>query len=192
MIVISNPTAIPNEITQIKKLFSAGLNCFHLRKPHLDIVQMSQFLEKIGLENHSKIVLHQHFSLTNYFNIHQIHWNTDLRSQLDPADFKSLSLSTSTHSIAEFNGLSRDFKKAFISPIYPSISKTNYQVNTNWELELAKRSNYHTKLIALGGIGPLTIPSLNSFAFDDFALLGTIWNTEQGYKNFKICQQFVL
>lgn len=192
MIVISNPTAIPNEITRIKKLFSAGLNCFHLRKPHLDIGQMSLLLEKIGLENHSKIVLHQHFSMTNYFNIHQIHWNTTLRSQLDPSDFKSLSLSTSTHSIAEFNNLSSDFQKAFISPIYPSISKSNYQVNTNWELELAKRSNYHTKLIALGGISPITIQFLRSYAFDDFALLGTIWSTEHGFKNFKTCQQFVL
>ncbi|MBW3518594.1 thiamine phosphate synthase [Flavobacterium sp. NKUCC04_CG] len=192
MIVISNPTAIPNEITRIKELFAAGLNCFHLRKPQLTAKQLSLLLEQIGLENHSKIVLHQHFSLTNYFNIHQIHWNTDLRSQLDPSYYKSLSLSTSTHSIAEFNGLSKDFKKAFISPIFPSISKTNYQVDTNWKLELAKRSNYHTKLIALGGISPLTIPSLNSYAFDDFALLGTIWNTEQGYKNFKTCQQFVL
>lgn len=190
MIVISNPTAVPNEITRINQLFSAGLSCLHLRKPHLDIVQMSQLLEKIGLENHSKIVLHQHFSLTNYFNIHQIHWNTTLRSQLDPSDYKSLSLSTSTHSIAEFNRLSSDFKKAFISPIYPSISKFDYQVNTNWKLELAKRSNYHTKLIALGGISPLTIQSLLPYTFDDFALLGTIWNTEQGYKNFKICLQF--
>ncbi|MCP1996862.1 thiamine phosphate synthase [Flavobacterium sp. HSC-61S13] len=190
MIVISNPTAVPNEITRINQLFSAGLSCLHLRKPHLDAVQLSQLLAKIGLENHSKIVLHQHFSLTNYFNIHQIHWNTALRSQLDPSDFKSLSLSTSTHSIAEFNSLSSDFKKAFISPIYPSISKANYQVNTNWKLELAKRSNYHTKLIALGGITPLTIQSLLPDTFDDIALLGTIWNTEQGYNNFKICQQF--
>ncbi len=192
MIVISNPTAIPNEITRIKKLFAAGLNCFHLRKPQLTAKQLSLLLEQIGLENHSKIVLHQHFTLTNYFNIHQIHWNTALRSQLDPSDFKSLSLSTSTHSIAEFNSLSSDFKKAFISPIYPSISKTNHQVNTNWKLELLERSNYHTKLVALGGISPLTIQSLLPFAFDDFALLGTIWNTEHGFKNFKICQQFVL
>lgn len=79
-----------------------------------------------------------------------------------------------------------------MSPVFKSISKENYDRNINWSTEIKKRSNFKTKLIGLGGIQAENIHQAMEMDFDDVALLGTIWNSEQPIKNFELCQQIVL
>jgi thiamine-phosphate pyrophosphorylase len=56
------------------------------------------------------------------------------------------------------------------------------------EKAFAKRTNLKTKLVALGGIS-LKIEKTFQLGFDDVALLGSIWNTNQPIQNFKLCQK---
>ncbi|GAA4761168.1 MULTISPECIES: thiamine phosphate synthase [Flavobacterium] len=189
MIVITNPIAVSNETNIIHSLFENGLELLHVRKPDYSETEMISFLTAVGSDYKKKLVLHSHHHLANEFGISRIHYtqkdrNTDLMIH-NPA-FKS----TSAHSVEEFNTL-ENFDYAFLSPVHPSISKSGYVSPENLLESVKNRTNFSTKLIALGGISPENISETLKKGFDDVALLGTLWNSTNTLENFKKCQQVV-
>jgi thiamine-phosphate pyrophosphorylase len=194
MIVITNPSFVANEISNIASLFEEGLSLLHIRKPDFSEMEMAQFIHQIKLELRSKLVLHNHHELAEDFGIIRIHFSEkDRRNSVNyPARFsKSCRYATSTHSIEDFNVLENDFEYAFLSPVFKSISKENYYPKENLFAALKSRTNHSTKCIALGGIDSENIKKTLENGFDDVALLGTIWNNEDPVKQFKLCQQIV-
>lgn len=212
MLLISNPTTVANEINTIHSLFENGLALFHLRKPDFSILEMKAFVNAIGLEFRSQLVLHSHHQLADELGINRLHFTTKDRVRNNPVRVISTAthsteknranpvrvpnpdrvISTATHSIEEFNGLESCFEYAFLSPVYPSISKENYFSEKNLLDEIKKRTNFQTKIIALGGISAANALKTIENGFDDFALLGTIWNSKTPIENFKLCQQIGL
>lgn len=191
MIIISNPIAVANEIKTVHALFENGLELFHIRKPEFSEEEMKAFVTAIGLEFRNRLVLHSYHHLAKEFGINRIHFSSTNR----PDNFQKaegFTVSTSTHSIEEFNALSEDFGYAFLSPVFKSISKENYEPKTNWATEIKKRINFQTKLIGLGGIQDTNLHQALQLGFDEVALLGSIWNSENPIQNFKLCQQIVL
>jgi thiamine-phosphate pyrophosphorylase len=200
MIVLSNPTAIANEINVIHSLFEEGLQLFHVRKPDYSLKEMISFVEQISPEFRSRLVLHSHHESIENFKINRIHFTEEKRKNdlgfptrfTKPCRSKNIVLSTSTHSITDFNLLAPEFEYAFLSPVYPSISKENYLPKTDLFEAINNRTNVKTKLVALGGINSENIEKTLATGFDNVALLGTIWNAENPIKNFKSCQKIVL
>jgi thiamine-phosphate pyrophosphorylase len=196
MIIISNPTAIAiaiaNEISTIHSLFESGLDLFHVRKPAFSASEMKDFVNSIGLEFRNKLVLHSHHHLAEELGINRIHFTSTNRPDTFSKASEFKTISTSTHLIEEFNSLSKDFDYAFLSPVYPSISKENYLPKKDLFEEIKNRTNFNTKLIALGGIEAQNIKKTLDAGFDDIALLGTIWNSKTPIENFKLCQKIVL
>lgn len=193
MIVISNQDEIMNEINIIHALFENGMELFHIRKPDYSKDKMQSFISKINSKYHSKLVLHQYHDLTEEFQIKRLHFTEKDRLTIPDRFLKPVRyFSTSVHSITDFNDLPNDFDYAFLSPIYPSISKENYVPTENAFEEIKKRTIWHIKLIALGGISVDNIEKTINNGFDDIALLGTIWNSKNPIENFKKCQQIVL
>ncbi|MNL11212.1 thiamine-phosphate pyrophosphorylase [compost metagenome] len=192
MIVITNPSAISGEISIIDSLFEEGLSLLHIRKPDFSEVEMCHFINQIKVEFRSNLVLHSHHQLAKDFGINRIHFSEKERkySPNFPARFsKPCRYSTSTHSIEDFNSLEKDFDYAFLSPVFKSISKENYQPEKDLFEALKSRTNFKTKVIALGGIDRENIKKTLEKGFDDVALLGSIWNSENPVKQFKLCQQ---
>ena len=194
MIVISNPTEIVNETNIIHALFEEGMELCHIRKPNYSIEELRSFLSAINSSYYSKLVLHQHHELAEEFQIKRLHFTEKERltkpvKLSKPDNYKFLS--TSVHSIEDFNELSDAFDYAFLSPVYPSISKQNYRPTKNTFEEIKKRNNQHTKLIALGGISHEDIEEVLCNGFDDFALLGSIWKAKNPVKNLKKCLKIV-
>src|SRR5207248_661643 len=114
----------------------------------------------------------------------------------DGSESNDIIKSTSVHSINYFNDLNpksiHKFDYAFLSPIYPSISKPEYSSKINLAETIKQRTNFSTKLIALGGITSENIKTIFENGFDDAAILGTIWASNNPIENFKRCQQIVL
>tara|TARA_R110000868_G_scaffold25380_6_gene98977 strand:- start:6175 stop:6765 length:591 start_codon:yes stop_codon:yes gene_type:complete len=191
MIVITNPIPIVNEINIIHSLFESGLELLHVRKPDYSEEEMTAFLSKIELRYRSKLVLHQQHQLSNNFGINRIHFTENKRTQLSitSGQFAALTRSTATHSIEDFNSLNTRFEYAFLSPVYPSISKPDYASNVNHLETIKHRLNFKTRLVALGGISSKNIKETYRVGFDEVALLGTIWNSTNPIENFKLCQQ---
>ena len=189
MIVITNPIPIANEINTIHSLFESGLELLHVRKPNYTEEEMIAFLSKIELKHCSKLALHQHHNLAEDFGINRIHFTETKRFQLRITADQFIE-STSTHSIEDFNSLNTGFNYAFLSPIYQSISKPNYVSRMNLIETVKQRTNFKTKLVALGGVSSKNIKETYKLGFDSVALLGTIWNSKNPIENFKLCQQF--
>lgn len=200
MIVITNPIPIANEISTIHSLFENGLELLHIRKPNFAETEMKQFLSEINHNYWKHLVLHNHHHLASAFGINRIHFSESERKKtlmlfgkfsFETYKTKGFHLSTSVHGMEDFNTLDNAFEYAFLSPIFPSISKDNYSSKTDLFEAIKNRTNYETKLIALGGIESKNITQALENGFDDVALLGTIWNQNNPIENFKLCQQIV-
>ncbi|AXB56455.1 thiamine phosphate synthase [Flavobacterium fluviale] len=195
MIVITNSFAVADEIKIVNYLFEEGLALLHIRKPDFSELEMAQFIHQIKLDFRDRIVLHNHHALAEDFGINRFHFSEKERKNTtdSPARFSKPSrYSTSTHSIKDFNSLGSNFDYAFLSPVFKSISKENYLPKKDLFEEIKSRTNYKTKVIALGGIDSQKIQKVLLNGFDDIALLGGIWNHENPLKQFKLCQQIAL
>jgi len=191
MIVITNPSAIANEISIIDSLFEEGLSLLHIRKPGFSAFEIAQFIQQIKLEYRSKLALHNHHNLAEDFGINRIHFSEKERKNSFLTDRNQKIFSTSTHAIEDFNALENDFDYAFLSPVFTSISKENYYPKQNLFEALKRRTNFNTKVIALGGISDENIKKTLENGFDDVAVLGAVWNHEHPIKQFKLCQKIV-
>ena len=200
MIVITSPIPITNEIDTIHSLFESGLELIHIRKPDFSAAEMRSFLSEIKSDLREQLVLHSHHHLASAFGINRIHFSESERKKtlllfgkfpFETYKTKGFHLSTSVHSMKDFNTLDDAFEYAFLSPVFPSISKEKYSSETDLFEDIKNRTNYKTKLIALGGIESKNAEQALENGFDNVALLGTIWNQNNPIENFTSCQKIV-
>ena len=192
MIVITNPFSIENEFQILHQLFEEGLELVHVRKPTYSEKEMRSFLSCIEDKFYSKLVLHEQHHLAHEFNINRIHLKEKNRVEVSENFQKTVSyLSTSVHNINDFNELPPYFDSAFLSPVFESISKEGYGKNSNILETIVHRTNFNTKLVALGGINENNIKIALDSGFDSVALLGSIWLNDHPIQKFKKCQKIV-
>ena len=202
-ILISSPQAIENEWEILSELFRKGLQRFHLRKPHWDKNQYQKALEKIDTAFHQRIIIHDFPILAQDFGLGGIHLKEGVRKGLDVETWEeilkhkkanSLSLSTSVHSLGDWNQLNEAFEYAFLSPVFDSLSKKGYRASKDWQHPILRHSR--SKAIALGGIDVDKISQLHSWNYDGLAALGAVWNHPsqaivRTLKLIKACQEHV-
>jgi thiamine-phosphate pyrophosphorylase len=198
MIVISNPISVTNEINTIHSLFEEGMLLFHVRKPSFGDLDLKQFISEIKPNYRDNLVLHSHHHTASALGIKRIHFSESERKTallhqnralFETYKSKGFQLSTSVHTIENFNTLEGHFDYAFLSPVFPSISKGNYASKIDLFEEIKKRENFSTQLVALGGMDFNTIHQTLENGFDSVAVLGTIWNSNYPIENFKLCQR---
>lgn len=174
-IVITSPDAVPGEVSFIERLFDHGMDLLHLRKPEADETTYAHLLDAIPEPWHNRIVLHDHFQLTERFALHGVHLNR--RNPLPPALWQG-SCSASCHSLSEVTAQKPYRDYLFLSPIFNSISKAGYTAAFPEEtlLEAALQGIIDQQVIALGGITATHISLLHQWHFGGAAFLGDIWN----------------
>lgn len=179
-IIISNPVSLPGETAIINELFDDGLELLHVRKPGYPEPEYRSLIENIKPVFHKRLVLHQFHAIAEEFDIHRLHFpEQQCRETTDWEQYSRFILSTAVHSIEDFNALPDWFEYAFLSPVFPSISKVGYVSEKNLLEEVKKRTNFHTKLVALGGIAFENGQRAIENGFDNVAMLGAIWEKKQ-------------
>lgn len=174
LIVLSPPETVPQEIQAVGSLFEAGMTIFHIRKPHYSLEALRTYLQRLPPEFYPHCVLHQHHALAHEFPIRGIHFSSKTTpSQLE--QLPHLTYSVSLHQLSQLYGLPSFINYAFLSPIFPSLSKTGYQ-NPDLLTEIRQTSLPPSPaLIALGGIEPKHIPLCITAGFVGVAVLGYLW-----------------
>ena len=87
LIVITRPEFIDSEAEKIVALFSEkGVDLVHIRKPGSSPDQVRSLLLGIPQQFHSRLVLHDHFSLAVEFGLYGVHLNS--RNPLPPENWK--------------------------------------------------------------------------------------------------------
>jgi len=193
LIVISSPVAVADEPTILNKLFAAGLEILHLRKPDAPAEEIAALLNQINPIYYPRIALHQHHGLAEQFGINRLHFPEQERQRLGLSDWQKrqaagYKLSTSVHQPEKVKILPPVFEYVFFSPVFTSISKPGYQPVISDDYYL-KAENKPLPVIALGGIKANKINQVRKMNFDGAALLGSIWQEpEQALDNFKLIQ----
>lgn len=188
LIVISAPDVVVDEAQIINRLFGAGLQRFHLRKPGWDIRQCIDLLAQIDRSYHHAIVCHQHHRLVKTFEMDHLHYTEKDRLEAEQLKLAALVtegylLSTSVHDVSSISKL-QCFEYTFLSPVFNSISKPGYQSMLPAGFCLDKNKP-GPKVIALGGVDESNLDQVKRMNFDGAAVLGAIWHDpQQSVSNF--------
>lgn len=174
LIVITAPEFFEHESDCITALFHNGLEHLHLRKPNASTGDICHLLNQIPTNFHHRIVLHDHFELTQQYNFQGVHLNA--RNPLPPTHWEG-HISKSCHSIDEVEQYKSQCDYLFLSPIFNSISKQGYTSHLKeYELEEAhSKGIIDNKVIALGGMTKEKLSKVEQWGFGGAAFLGTIW-----------------
>ena len=182
LIAITVPQILDDEHLLISSVLEKSIHRLHLRKPEASASEMRNILEKIPVCYHSRISLHDNFSLVEEFpyigGLHLNRRNSDI-----PKGFNG-QISRSCHSLEEIRNCS-NMDYLFLSPIFNSISKEGYESGfTIEELESASyKGIINDKVFALGGIDEKTIPELHTISFGGVAVLGALWGNNPSIHN---------
>ncbi|MFT3751592.1 MAG: thiamine phosphate synthase [Paludibacter sp.] len=201
MILITNPYSVPCEMEIINALFEEGLEVLHVRKPDFRKDQLSEFISKIDEQFHSRIMIHSHYELLDSFRIKGIHFTEKTKHLLADFDYVQYTKSIAVHNLDELKSVRSTIDYVLLSPLFPSISKEGYSKQWNFEelkAGLAAKRNYN--IVALGGITLENVKTVKELGFDDFALLGSIWEPAKAgcsvneiisiFKKFQEFQEF--
>ncbi|MGB3063526.1 thiamine phosphate synthase [Sphingobacterium thalpophilum] len=190
IIALTAEETVVGELEIIPALFEQGLDLLHLRKYHFTDAQMCRYIASIGEQYHSRLVLHSHPHLSAALGIYRVHINEQGRSRgLFDKQFANCICSTSVHQIQKFNTLEDCWDYAFLSPVFPSISKSGYGERDTVLDQLAFRSNFNVNLIALGGITATNCLLALQAGVDGIALLGSLWCQPDPIQNFILCKE---
>ncbi len=175
-IIISNPKYIDNESNIINSLFDNGLMFFHIRKDIDDINSLESLIKSLKPEYYNRIILHHNFELVEKYNLKGYHFGKKTKHLLKDFINNSFQKSISCHYFDEIEKLQYSFDYVFLSPIFDSISKTDYKSTFNKDELTQFIENYKSqKIIALGGIAEDNIDIIKQFGFYGFAILGDLW-----------------
>ena len=191
-IIITQPTPVINESEIINHILDHNYATVHIRKPDYTFNELSNFLKTIDVDNHNKIVIHNHFELIHEFPLKGIHFTKHNKHLITNSYPNHISKSISTHSLVEINDLPNLFDYYFLSPIFKSTSKPGYGGNTFHLKDIKSYIEKHPtkKLIALSGVNHNTIKDVENLGFYGAAILGDFWNFCANDKNLEKLPSF--
>lgn len=183
IILISPEENHPQELEILLAFLEAGLSTFHLRKPLASKIEIRGYLNKIPKKHHDKIMLHQHHDLIREFNLKGLHFPEKVRDEA--IQFKGLK-STSFHDLNSIKNCTYHFDYAFLSPIFPSISKKGHE--KEWNISELKSTIQKATfpIIALGGVDLENIQKCIKIGFQGAAVLGAVWEQKEAMKEWRI------
>lgn len=176
MIVITDPQFISSEADILNALFCEGLEILHLRKPDSTLVKLIELVSKIDEQFHSRIMIHSHYELLNSFQLKGLHFTEKSKHLLVDDESIGCKKSLAVHELTELKNTWNSIDYVFISPLFPSISKAGYSKQWDFEelkSELSIKHNFN--VVALGGITLNNVKMVKELGFNDFAVLGSIW-----------------
>ena len=188
MIVLIAPEKdIENEINILNKLFEAGLEYYHFRKPDKNYQEHCEYLSQIDAKYHDRIVVHYFHELINEFNLKGIHFQEQKRIDvlengkeyfLRFNNMQGKTISSSFHEPAILEHCTIEFDYHLLSPVFSSISKKGY------EGRVFEVNNIDKIIVGMGGVNSETIPQVLKLGFKGIGVLGGVWNAEKPIESF--------
>lgn len=193
IVVISQSKILENEHDIIRQLFEAGLDTFHLRKPHLRTAQLQEFIEKIPPQFHNRLIIHSHHRLATKFNLQGVHY-TRLHLEKTFRNWwrerklrfikRKLVRTTSHNKLATlYDKADIHFDYVFLSPIFDSITG-KYQSGFYEDSIRAAIQKTGQRIVARGGIDVTRIEKVYELGFHGMALYSCIWNSEHPIEEY--------
>lgn len=178
LLVVTPEGRYPKEAVWINRLFEAGLECLHLRKPGRDYRQLLAYVRQIDEAFYPRIMLHHEERLLEEGAFRGVHY----RPAALPLHKPAYTVSCGIHSWQELRQLEERFSYSLLSPFFDSISKRGYAANPS--LQAIPAGVNPEKVIALGGVGSSNISQLYQMGLGGAAVLGSIWQSPSPLEAF--------
>ena len=185
LVLLTAPTAQPNESPMLAELLAQDLGRLHLRKPGWTAAQLEELIHALPPQFYPRLVLHAYPQLVRQYQLGGLHLTERARAaaRRRPTLLPGQTLSTSFHSLAEISQHRRRYDYVFLSPIFDSLSKKGYA--SNFDLgdlrrffqAQAARPGYRPPVLALGGIEARNISLTQQAGFAGAAVLGAVWQS---------------
>ena len=121
-------------------------------------------------------MIHSHYELFETFKIRGVHFTENSKGQIRSYEKVQCKKSLAVHELSDLKCVDNSIDYVFLSPLFSSVSKAGYSKQWNFESIKAELSEYRNfKVMALGGITLDNVKQVKELGFDDFALLGSIW-----------------
>lgn len=153
----------------VRLLESGAADVIHLRKPQAAEEYVAAVVEAIPGAWRRRVMIHDHFSLTERYRLRGVQLNS--RNRVAPES--ALCLSVSCHTLDEAHSLADSVGYLTLSPVFDSISKPGYKSAVSPESVAGKLPE--GKVIALGGVTPADLFRLRRAGFAGSAMLGWLW-----------------
>lgn len=175
IIALSSPSPIPGEYETINWLLEQGVDRFHIRRPNSSLDLIEDSLNKIPDFFKCNTSVHSHHDEVKNMDISVgLHHTSD--SSFDTS-FNGIQ-SKSFHSIEEIKNNKHPYSYAFLSPIFPSISKPGYKADfLESDLQEMNESSGFP-IFALGGVSVKTVLKAKKLGFSGIVLMGVLWEEE--------------
>ncbi len=187
MIVLIAPEEdIHNEFIILNQLFEAGLEYYHLRKPKKNYQEHCDYINKINVKYHSRIVVHYFHELINEYDLKGIHFQEQKRrDNIDnPGQyFKGLNMfgktiSSSFHEPDDLGNCEFEFDYHLLSPVFSSISKEGYE-GKGFDV-----NDIDKYIVGMGGVTTNNLSEFAKLGFKGVGVLGGIWNNSKPVEAF--------
>lgn len=186
--VISPEALEPREPAVLARLFAAGLECYHIRKPAVPAAALENWLQALPVAWRPHFVLHTHHELVARLNLGGRHYREVDAARLPrPSGFAS----RACHDLVTLRSAVGHYDSVLLSPVFPSVSKPGHLpdarlAHTEIVATLAARTPHErrTAVLALGGITRETAPLARDLGFDGVAVLGAIWRAPDPERAF--------
>lgn len=180
LLAISPPDdEYPQEAHLIVQLLDAGLLRYHIRKPVGSQRATESLIQAVPEVYHSRLSLHQHYELGDRYEVCLHHTSHTVLGE-------RAARSCSLHHLSSLETALDGYDYAFLSPIFPSISKAGYGPSwTESSLRAALKPDYPTRLYALGGVQPGKLALAQSLGFEGVVLHGALWQAADPLQVFQ-------
>lgn len=179
IVMISPQTDFENELPILNQLFSAGLEYYHIRKPHKNRQEHAHYLKAIDSKYHPRIVVHHCHDLSNDFDLKGIHFEERQRRnyiETPTRYFKDLSLfgKTISSSFQDLNDLvTSDFE--FDYHLLDPVLSSNL-VNT--EVSLPDVNHIDKLIIGRVGIDKYSFHEVLDLGYKGIAIFERFWECD--------------
>lgn len=168
VLAVSPASEFEDELDLLVSMLDVGLARYHLRKPSWSCAACADWIESLPRQFHRRVSIHQCYALANEYDVcvHQ----KDHAEEIDNAKSKSL------HELDALSSPLTEYEYAFLSPVFPSMSKPDYIPSWSEEtLRNALLQPRSAKLYALGGVSASNAQVAIQYGFDGVVLHGALW-----------------
>jgi len=188
VLVMSSPKDEPDEITEVVRMFDAGLEHFHVRKPSKNRKQLVEYLELFPSKFRSRLIIHSYHGLATKMKLGGIHLSRkhrkrgkiyQLRLFIKRRIEKNLLVTRTFHKITDLTEDKRKYSYAFLSPVFDSITHSALSRGFSKRALLIAIPQARQPIYAMGGIRPERFEEIVDLGFEGAVLVGSVWSSDE-------------
>lgn len=188
IVVISGPHEEPNEIEEVVRMFDAGLEHFHIRKPRMNKNQLSEYIKRFPDKFRNRMIIHSYHGLADQYKLGGIHLSREHRKRGKLYDLRlwtkrklkpEMVITRTFHKLTDVTSDRRNYTYAFLSPVFDSVTRSSLAGGFSKRALLIIIPQARQPIYALGGVTLERLHECAENGFHGVAFHGSVWEGER-------------